>query len=69
MKRTLLIFWTVLAVMVVCLSCREQTMSEREATEWIAAYAPERISVNSPIRIEFTDKVAPFDSDTRLNKC
>lgn len=68
MKRTLLIFWTVLAVMVVCLSCREQTMSEREATEWIAAYAPERISVNSPIRIEFTDKVAPFDSDTRLNK-
>lgn len=68
MKRTLLIFWTAIAVMVVCSACREQVMSEQEAVNWIAAYAPERISANSPIRIEFTDKVGPFYSDMRLNK-
>lgn len=68
MKRTLLIFWTAIAAAVVFSACREQTMSEQEATNWIAAYVPERIGVNSPMRIEFTDKVAPFYSDTQLDK-
>lgn len=68
MKRTLLIFWTGIAAMFVCQACREQAMSEQEAANWIAAYASERISVNCPIRIEFTGKAGPFNSDTPLDK-
>lgn len=68
MKRTLLIFWTAIAAMVVCPACREEVMSEQEAADWIAAYVPERVGANSPIRIEFTGKVRHFYSDTPLDK-
>ncbi|MDE5561551.1 MAG: hypothetical protein K2J00_07130, partial [Bacteroidaceae bacterium] len=67
MKRDLLILWTAIAAMVMCSACNEPVMSEQEATKWIAAYAPERISANSPIRIEFTSKVQPIYSSRALD--
>ncbi len=68
MKKNLFVFLTAIVAMVVSSACRKEVMSEQEATRWIAAYAPERISVNLPIRVEFTDRVGPFYSDTPLDK-
>ena len=48
-------------------ACSPKTMSDSEAMKWIAGYSPERISANTPIRIELTDNVRHLYPDTPLD--
>lgn len=45
----------VAAALISITSCGRKTMTDEEASQWIAAYTPMHIDRNSPIRIELTN--------------
>lgn len=68
MKTTLLKLWLAGLAMAGMAACSSKTMTDSEAATWIAAFAPERVSVNSPIRFELTDSVRHLYPDTPLGE-
>lgn len=69
MKRGLLIFGAVVVAMAVLSSCRGPVMEPEEAMRWIAAYAPERVDMDYPIRIEPTEQMRKhLDTQRSLDK-
>lgn len=68
MKTNSLKRWMAVAVSIFMAACSSATMSDDEAAVWIAAYAPERIGIDSPIRIELTDNVRHLHPDMPLDK-
>ena len=57
MKRGLLNLWAVVAAMAMFCACQSPVMEPDEAMKWIAAYAPERMDMGYPIRIEPTEQM------------
>lgn len=69
MNRDSFVFWTAVAAMVVFSACRGPVMEQDEAAKWIAAYAPERMDMDYPIRIEPTDLMRQhIDTQRSLEK-
>ncbi len=65
-KRSPMLF--ALAAWFVVTACRGPVMDQEEASRWIAAYAPERVTAGRPLRVELTGRIPRFSTpdDDRL---